>query len=150
MTSQIPNINDILEEWKTDAMIDETQINHEIIRTPNLHSKYLYYYLYFKRKLSVADTKFNKLCWVKRKWFRGEMTRDELVEHGWPQYQGLKPSASELSQLLEFDPDVNDLKMIVSEYKMAVSCIEYILGQVKGREWSMRSLVDYLRFTSGA
>lgn len=150
MITQIPSINDILEEWKTDAKIDETKVDHEIIRTPNLHSKYLCYYMHFKRKLATADAKFNKMCWVKRKWFRGEMTRDELVDHGWPQYQGLKPSASELAQLLEFDSDVNDLKMIVAEYKMNVSCIEYIMGQIKGREWSMKSLIDYMKWTSGA
>jgi hypothetical protein len=34
-------IQEILDEWKLDATIDETIINKEICKTPALHSKYL-------------------------------------------------------------------------------------------------------------
>ena len=142
-------IEEILAEWKIDSVIDESKLNHEIIKTSNLHSKYIGYFMHFKRKFAAADAKMNKMAWQKRKYFRGEMDKSDLIKHGWSQYNGLKPSSTELNQLLDFDSDMNDLKMIVSDYKTAVSCIEYILSQVKDRGYAMKNLVDYQRFMDG-
>lgn len=146
----MPNIEEVMTEWKSDATIDESKINKELLRTPMLHAKYLEYYVYFKAKLAQAEKKHNKMMWVKRKYFRGEMELTELQKYGWSQWQGLKPSSSELNQLMEMDTDINDLQEIVSGYKTSVSALEYILKQVAGRDWAIKSLIDYNKYLSGA
>lgn len=143
------HIEDVLTEWKIDAIVDESKITEEIIRVPILHSKYLDYYVYFRKKLAAAESKRNKLGWQKRKYWRGEMDASDLAKHGWSQWNGLKPSSAELNQLLEFDQDMNDLNRVVSEYKAAVAGCEYIMNQLKGREYALKTLVDYMRFTAG-
>lgn len=142
-------IDDIVEEWKKDSVIDESRISHEIIRTAMLHSKYLEHYVSFKRRLAAAEAKRNKLAWQKRKYFRGEMDLDDLKKNGWSQWNGLKPSAAELNQLLEFDSDMNDYNRAVSELKGAVSGCEYIMAAIKGREFALKTLYEYNRYLSG-
>jgi hypothetical protein len=142
-------IEDVLSEWKEDSIIDESKLSSEIIKVPMLHSKYLGYYIFFKQKFAQAESKKNKFGFHKRKYFRGEMDQTDLKKFGWSQWNGLKPSATELNQLLEFDSDMNDLQRVVSELKTYVSGCEYILGQLKSREYSLKSLVEYQRFLSG-
>jgi hypothetical protein len=119
------------------------------MKTPQLHAKYLEYFVYFKSKLAASEKKHNKMMWQKRKYWRGEMDLAELNQHGWSQWQGLKPSSSEINQLLEMDSDMNDLAEIVAGYKTAVQTSEYILKQIQGRDWALKSLIDYQKYLSG-
>jgi len=148
MTKDI-KIDTVLEEWKVDAVIDETKLSHEIIKVPSLHAKYLDYFLYFKRKLSKAESVRAKMGWQKRKYFRGEFAQDDLTKHGWSQWNGLKPSSTELNQLLEFDTDMVDYQQAITEYKTCVSGCEYIMNSLKSREFALKSLIDYQKFILG-
>lgn len=143
-------IDDILTEWKLDAIIDEARISHALISLPMLHSKYLEYYIHFKHRLSKAEMTSSRLGWLKRKYFRGECEQKELEKHGWSQWNGLKPGTSELNQLLEFDTDMSSLASIITDLKTAVAACEFILSQLKGREFSLGKVIDYQRFLAGA
>ena len=149
MTNSI-YIDDVLADWRKDAVIDESKISYELIRLPMLHSKYLEYYIHFKHRLSKAEMAKSKMGWVKRKYFRGECEQKELEKYQWSQWQGLKPGSSELNQLLEFDADMSALTVIVTDLKTAVTGCEYIMGQLKGREFSLKAIIDYQRFLSGS
>ena len=81
--ADVIKIETVLAEWKVDAIIDESKLSHEIIKVPSLHAKYLEYFLYFKRKLSKAESARAKMGWQKRKYFRGEFAQDDLARHGW-------------------------------------------------------------------
>lgn len=142
-------IEDVLEEWKIDAAIDESKLTSEIIRVPYLHSKYLGHFVHFKHRLSKAESAKNKFCYHKRKYFRGEMDQADLQKYNWSQYNGLKPSMGELNQLLEFDSDVNNLSRTVADLKTAVSCCEYILNQLKGREYALKTIFEYAKYIGG-
>lgn len=143
-------IEEVLSAWKVDAHIDESVVMKQLLYIPMLHSKYLGYYVQFKRSLSAAESKKNKLAFIKRKYYRGEMTLEELTKREWLQYQGLKPASGELNQLLEFDHDMIDYTHVISELKTSVSCMEYIMGQLKGREFSMKAAMDFQRFLAGS
>lgn len=142
-------IDDVLVEWKKDVIIDESKLSSELIRLPMLHSKYLEYYIHYRHRLSKAEKAKSRTSNLKRKYFRGECTQSELIKHGWDQYQGLKPSVSELNQLLEFDHDISGLTSIVSDLKTAVAGCEYILGQLKNRSFELKSIMEYQRYLSG-
>lgn len=145
----IITIEEILTEWKEDALIDEAKLSFALTRTPLLHAKYVEYYAFFKRKLASAEAKKSKLAYIKRKYYRGEMTLEELKKHEWNQYQGLKPSATELNQLLDFDTDMIEYTQVISEFKTAVSCIEYILNSIKTREYTLKTLFEYTKYMNG-
>jgi hypothetical protein len=143
-------IDQVLTEWKEDCKIDESKVNKELIKTPNLHAKYLDYYTYFKVKLAAAEKKYNILAWKKRRYFRGEMDKAELATNNWTQWTGLKPSSAELNQLLDMDSDMNDLGEVVAGYKTAVASCEFIMKSVGSRDWLLKSLIEYTKYLSGS
>ncbi len=141
------NLEDVIKDWKVDNVIDSAKLDKELIRTPNMHSKYLDFYVHFKAKLSGAESKYNKMKWQKVKYWRGEMSLEELTERGWSQWQRLKPTAGELNQMFDMDRDLVDLQEKVDYYKAAVSTIEYILRAIQGREYTLKTLFEYQKFT---
>lgn len=142
-------IEAVLKEWEEDSKIDDSKLVLEVVKTPSIHSKFLSYYMHFKHKLSLAESKMNKMAYQKRKYFRGECDKNDLLKYGWSQYHGLKPSATELSQLLEFDSDMCDYRRVVADLKMACQCIEYILKQIGQRDYSLKSIIEYNKFLAG-
>lgn len=143
------NIEKVIEEWKIDSNIDSTDIVRELLKTSNLHAKYLEYFIFFKAKAAHIEKEMNKMAWKKRVYFRGEMEKHELDSRGWSQWQGLKPSASELNSLLEMDRDMNEYKERLSAAKASVQVTEYIMKQISQRDFTLKSVVDYNKFLSG-
>lgn len=143
------DINEVLEQWKDDVILDESKLSKEIMRVPMLHSKYLSYYIHFKQKFASAESKYNKLSYLRKRYYRGELTQQELIDNKWGQYQGLKMSNTEFNQHSDIDPILVDCKRVVDEYKLSVSGCEYILTQLKGREYALKSLIDYQKFIAG-
>lgn len=139
----------IIEEWKKDSEVDETNIKNELLKTPQLHAKYLTHLITAKAKLAQAQKKYNKMGWIKRKYFRGEFDQEDLKKYGWSQWNGLKPSSSELNQLIEMDSDMNDLQEQIEYYKTAVQALEYIMKQIHARDYSIKTIFDYMKYVSG-
>jgi hypothetical protein len=145
----IISIEDVVAEWRAESAIDETQINVEVCRTPSLHSKYLNYFVQFKNELSKYESLYYRACNLKRKYYRGECTQEELKKYGWEQFQGLKPSLSEMNAYLEYDVELIKSREKIAELKTAVSSIEYILKSIASRDYSIKTLLDYNRYMNG-
>lgn len=143
------NLDDVLSNWKEDVKIDEINIEKEIFRTPNLHAKYLEVYVQMKAKLASSEKKLGQVKFLKRKYYRGELTREELAKYNWDQYQGLKPSNAELQTMFDMDPDVNEIEERVSYYKTGVAALEYIMKQLAQRDYSIKSVIEYRKFLNG-
>lgn len=142
-------LEDILNEWKIDSRISMSSLENDLFNTPNIHSKYLEYYVQFKGKLSDAEKKYNTMQWIKRKYFRGECEEHELQQYGWSQWQGIKPTFQELNFLLDADRDMNDLKVKVDYFKTAVSSLEFIMKSIGSRDYSLKTIVDYQKYLGG-
>ena len=142
-------LEEVVENWKRDAVPDPAKLDKELFKTPFLHAKYLEYYVAFKVRLTQAEDKYRRMTNVKRRYFRGEFTQDELQQRGWEQWQGLKASGSELNMLLESDSDMCDLAAKVSNNKTAVATLEYIMKQIQSRDYTLKNYLDYNRYVSG-
>ncbi len=143
------NLEEVLVEWKIDAVIKEADMLKELFKTPQLHAKYLEYYVYFRAKLASAEKKYNRMSYIRKRYYRGELTKEELDKFEWDQYQGLKMSNSEFNQHSDIDPVLVELKEIVDSFKAAVSVLEYIMKSIASRDWALKSAIDYQKFVNG-
>jgi hypothetical protein len=143
-------IDEIKAEWKKDSIINQLKINDEIVRVPLLHSKYLDYYVVARAKLSIATQTLNLLKNKKRRYYRGEMSREEMLEYGWEAWQGLKPSLSEMKELFEQDYELNELQLKVDYWETTLNQIEYIMKEINGRQYALKTLVDLKKFEAGS
>ena len=144
------NIEQIQTEWDSDCIIDDNHLDREAVRSPQLHAKYLRELITTKLKVSKYRADYNTLRQAKFRYYRGEMPRNELQERGWEQWQGIKPLKNEMDEFLTGDADLNTLNVRIEYLNTMVSMLESILGQIKSRDWEIRSAVDFKKFISGS
>ena len=143
-------IDEILEEWEKDATIDDNHIDSESIKVPKLHSKYLKHLSQAKLSLVKKNNDYSALKKIKFRYYRGELTKDELIQYNWNQWQGVKPIKSELETLLEGDNDIIKIKNSISLIETKIYVLESILGQIKARDWQIKSVIEWKKFLAGA
>ena len=80
-------LDELQQAWAVDCVIDEQNPDKASAKSPQLHSKYLNELISFKMKLNKIQLDMLELKNAKTKYFRGEMTREELNERGWVQRQ---------------------------------------------------------------
>ena len=140
-------LDEILDYWKKDAEIDQTEPGKELIRIPTLHNKYLT--ILTKHKIASKKAHFDYLRMRKVKWeyYTGKMSQEELEQYGWEPFQfTLK---SDINTYLEADGDLIKLLEKKVYHEEVVSVIESIMNELKNRNWELKSYIDWERFISG-
>lgn len=143
------NLEELHSAWELDCKIDDTHLDTESIRTPNIHSKYLRILMGYKMKLSALQTEYNVLRQKKFRYYRGEMGKTELEENTWPQWQGVKPLKSEMNEFLEGDADLNRITIKCEYLQNMIQGVESIMNQVKARDWQIRNSIEWKKFIAG-
>lgn len=143
-------LSEIQEEWKKDSVIQEMDLGHESLKTPTLHAKYLTFLSNAKLRLRKEESKYFKMRKMKYKYFRGEMSKDELDDYGWTQYLGNKPLKNEMDEFLQCDDDLNQCQDNIEYLKTCIHTLEQILRSINSRTWDIKSAIEYIKFTNGA
>jgi len=140
-------LDEILEYWKKDAEIDQTEPGKELIRIPTLHNKYLT--ILTKHKIASKKAHFDYLRMRKVKWeyFTGKMSQEELEQYGWEPFQfTLK---SDINTYLEADGDLIKLLEKKVYHEEVVSVIESIMNELKSRTFQLRDFIQWEKFING-
>jgi len=143
------NIEEIQNMWETDCHIDDNHLGEQATQTPKLHSKYIKLLINYKLKLTKLKSEYNTLRKSKFRYFRGEMSRDELKDIGWDQWQGVKPLKNEMDEFLSGDTDLNTINTRIEYLETGIYLLESILNQIKSRDWEIKSHIEWKRFLAG-
>lgn len=142
-------LSDIQEEWSKDSIINETNLGQESVRVPTLHAKYITYLSKNKLLLRKAESDYFNTRRLKYRYYRGEMSREELAGLEWEQFQGNKPLKNEMDEFLQCDKDLNDLQDKIEYYKTVVYTLEQIIRSINSRTWDIKTAVEWTKFTNG-
>jgi len=142
-------LSEIQESWTKDCKIDQLNLGPESTKTPELHSKYLNILSNSKLQLRKAEADYYRLRRTKIKYYRGELTREELEEHGWNQYQGLKPLKNEMDDVLQCDEEMIKQQDKIDYIKAVLYQLEQILRSLNSRTWDIKNAVEWTKFTNG-
>lgn len=142
-------LSEIQEQWEKDSVIDELNLGHESTRVPTLHAKYLSVLSKVKLQQRKAESDYYNTRRLKYKYYRGEMTRDELEENGWTQWQGNKPLKNEMDEFLQCDGDLIQLQDKVEYFRTVIYTLEQILRSINSRTWDIKTAVEWHKFTNG-
>lgn len=136
--------------WDVDCKIDSDHLDRESIRTPNLHAKYLRFLIQHKMKLAALETDYKLMRQRKFRYYRGEMSKSELEDSGWDQWQGVKPLKNEMEEFLDGDSDLNKITIKCEYIKNMIEAFESILNQIKARDWQIRNAIQWKQFIAGS
>jgi hypothetical protein len=102
-----------------------------------------------KLKYTKLQADYNQLRKNKFRYYRGELGKEELQQLGWAQWQGVKPLKNEMDEFLQGDTELCTLKVRAEYLETMIYLLESILGQLKARDWQIKSAIEWKRFLAG-
>ena len=149
-------MNDLLaemqKEWKQDSPLDKSKLDDEALNVPKLHSKYTNYLNVAKRLLRKKTLELEKLEHVKKEWYGGYLTKDEMDMRGFdynPLKGRAKPMKSEMGNFVKVDNDVLKLRDEVEEMRDVRDFLIDVVEAIKWRHQHIRNAIDWQRFMAG-
>lgn len=142
-------LEEIINEWEKDSIIDVNRIQDETVATPFLHSKYLRMLSMWKKRRHIYEKKLTELQAVKRRYYRGEMGREELESYGWNQYQGNRMIKTELEETLRGDSDILSIQSKIDLIDTVLYVLESIVKMITSRDFEISNFIKYKMFMKG-
>ena len=142
-------LTELQDMWSEDSRIDENNLGNESIRTPVLHSKYLNLLSSTRLSLRKAESDYWNMRRKKYKYYRGEMSKEELEEEGWEQWQGNKPLKNEMEEFLQVDADLIKLQDKSEYFKTVLYFLEQVIRSIGSRGWDIKNSIEWSKFTNG-
>lgn len=135
--------------WQRDSNIDDLKLSEEALNVPNLHAKYLTILSTIKLNLRKEQSDYYKLRRWKWRYYRGELSQQELDDLGWEQYLGAKPLKNEMDEHLEGDFDLIKKQDKITYYETLIYFLESVLRSINSRGWDIKNAIEWHKFTNG-
>tara|TARA_R110002051_G_scaffold254813_1_gene313806 strand:+ start:129 stop:569 length:441 start_codon:yes stop_codon:yes gene_type:complete len=145
----IVKYSDLKEMVEKDMVIDETELDTESLKTPQLHNKYLIMLADDKLLLSKLKSDLKKL--IRNKWlyYTGKMSQDELEENEWEPFQ-LTVLKTDIDKFIYSDDDIIIMENRISYQNEKTNYLENVVKIISSRQWMIKSAIEWIRFTQGS
>jgi hypothetical protein len=141
-------IDELRSHAEKDLSFDNTELDRESLRIPQLHNKYLNFLSDERLVLKGFQMEYDKLCRLKWEYYTGKMDSQQLAEHGWQPFM-LRILKQDVDLYMNSDDDILAVKAKIERQKEKVDYLESILKGIMNRHWQIRSAIDWRKFTSG-
>ena len=143
-------LEEIQELWSSDSQIDDTQLDNESLKIPELHYKYFRIFSEEKLKLVRMYSKQKELRRLKWLYYTGKLDQETLENLEWHTFDlDIKKSKSDLEMFLDSDKDVLELYEKISYQKEKIEYIESIIKSLNTRGFQIKNAIDWKKFTMG-
>ena len=142
-------LQEIQAMWEQDCKVDQTNLGRAAARVPELHAKYLNMLSSVRLQYRKAEADYLRLRKLKSRYYRGELTKEELSELGWEQYLNNRPLKNEMDEVMTTDDDIIQSMDKLEYVKTVLFQLEQILKSINSRTWDVKSAIEWYKFTNG-
>lgn len=139
-------LEELQEQVDKDLKINDTELDLESLKTPQLHNKYLKHYNNFKLLLTRAESDYKILKRVKWEYYTGKASPQVYKQKPF----NLKIMKSDIDKYLESDEELIKAKQKIDYLETVVNYLDRTLKIIGGRDWQIRNSIEWRKFTSGA
>ena len=145
-------LESIQELWTSDCVLDDLQLDVESTRIPELHNKYFKIFSDEKLRLVKYESKMKELSKLKWLYYTGKLDKDSLDKLGWEPFElEIKTrNKLDLDRFLNSDKDIIEMQEKIEYQKEKINYLESIIKTIINRNFLIKSIIDWRKFTSGA
>ena len=142
------NLSDIKIMVEKDIEFDETELDKESLRIPQLHNKYLVFLTDEKILLEKYQQDLRVL--VRKKWlyYTGKMSEEELKENDWEPFN-LNILKTDIDKFIDSDTEILRSRAIVRMQEEKINYLDSVVKAINGRQLNIRAAIDWMKFTHG-
>jgi hypothetical protein len=140
-------VDELLEMWNKDSVIDRTEPGRALLEIPKLHSKYLAVLSRHRLMSKDAEFKYNKMRKLKWEYYTGKLDDETLKKHGWQPFPYVLKS--DLNTYMDSDDDLRKYVATKAVHDEVVDLCSAILKELNNRTWELKSFIDWEKFIQG-
>lgn len=141
-------LEDIMSNWDEDAVIDNTELARESLKTPQLHSKYMKMLTMEAYSYKSLDQELKTLTKLKHEYYLGILDKETLEEKGW-EPNPKRIIKQDLHLYMESDTDIQRLQTRLEVQKQKLSYLESVIKTITNRGFLIKNAIDWERFKVG-
>ncbi len=143
-------LEDIQELWSSDSVIDDTELDAESIKIPEIHNKYLKIFSDEKLRLVRLDSKSKELRRLKWLYYTGKLDEQTLKNLEWDVFDlDVKKNRHDLEMFLESDRDIIELNDKIEYQKEKINYLETIIKSLSTRGFLIKNSIEWKKFIMG-
>jgi|TARA_R110000824_G_scaffold27936_1_gene94290 hypothetical protein len=139
------NIDELFVEVERDIKIDDTELDLESIRTPQIHNKYLKMFTKHSLQHKKLQDDYKVLYREKWEYYTGKAPPEVYAENPFE----LKVLRTDVGIYMEADKDLQQLGQRMAYTKQIVEYLERILREINNRNWTIRNTIEWKKFLHG-
>jgi hypothetical protein len=143
------SLDEILDEWKVDAVIDKTCLGDEAMNIPRLHEKYLRMISKEFPLLKRIEGDYKALELEKREHYIQGPTK-ESQEKGWYVPPIGRVMKNDVQPYLDADIELRKKNMEIAYQNQKVETLKDILKKIHTRSFDIGHAISYEKFQAGA
>ena len=129
-----------------DLRINDTELDLESLKTPQLHNKYMKHLTKFKLMLSKAEAEFAQTKKTLWEYYTGKADASVYAQKPFD----LKILKQDVDQYIQSDDEFIKAKQKVDYLSTIVDYLDRTIRQIQSRDWNIRNAIEWRKFTSGA
>ena len=126
--------------------INDTELDIEALKTPQLHNEFLKHYNKFKLMRTKASAELATIKLHKWEYYTGKA--DPMVYQQKP--FNLKILKQDVDKYIEADEDYQKIKQKVDYLETIVDFLDRTIRQIQNRGFLIKDAIEWRKFTSGA
>jgi len=142
-------IEEIMELWSEDVKIDNTELDKESLKIPNLHGRWLGIMSKERLKLRGLVVKKQKLSKDLTEYYLGRLNNPDDLEKINREPFPKTVLKSEVSQYVDADEEMVNLNLKKSYQEEVCEVLEEIIKSINNRQWNIRNAIEHRKFTQG-
>ena len=142
------NLEDIRKEIERDTTVDQSALDIESLKIPQLHGKYLNFLTNERLLLSKYENELGIVERVRWEYYTGKMSREELVERGLEPFT-LKILRQDIPIYLNSDSYITASRQKCLYQREKISLLEEVVKELNNRHWKIRNAIEWRRFVNG-
>ena len=139
-------LEELQEAIDKDLKINDTELDLESLKTPQLHNEFMKHLTKYKLMLSRAETEYNMMKREKWEYYTGKADASVYAEKPFD----LKILRTDIDKYLDSDIDLQKQKQKVDYLSTTVDFLDRTIRQISNRGFTIKNAIDWRKFTSGA
>ena len=138
-------LKELKEKAKKDLQIDRTDLAEESLKTPKIHSQWIFIHISLKKKIREMQFQYDKIYKERWLYYNGKATADVYKQEPFD----LKILKTDIKIFLDADEKLKEIQEKLEDLKDALDLVERVITELNRRSFHIKNAIDVIRWESG-
>ena len=142
------NLEQIIEEWRKDALFDDTELDNEALKVPSLHNKYLKLLSQSRLTLRKLKIERKRLSKILREYYLGNLNNEQDLADIGREPWTLTVLKTDVKDYIDSDEDMIALDTKVEYTEEKIEVIQEIMKMINARGFQINNAIKWRELTN--